>query len=344
MGEGEPRDEKRALTYREAGVDIAAGDEAVRLIVPLAESTKRPGVLAGIGGFAGAFRPAWTQYHSPILLAATDGVGTKLKIAQAMGIHHTVGIDCVAMVVNDLAADGAEPLFFLDYIGVGRLDPAQVASLVEGVAAGCRLAGCALLGGETAEMPGVYAPGEYDLVGFGVGIREEEKTGDGPREGDVLLGLSSSGLHSNGYSLVRRVFLDREDWSLDRRVPELDCTLGDELLKPTRVYARTVSELWRDGLIAGAAHITGGGLVGNVPRMLPAGLVAHLNWGSWPVPPVFDLVRRVGGLGEGEMRSAFNLGLGMVLCVHPEEVDEVSRQLARAKERCLVVGQVRAAT
>jgi len=331
-----------SFTYKQAGVDIAAGNEAVRLMRSAVRSTFRPEVLADIGGFGGLFALDTAKYREPVLVAGADGVGTKLKIAFLMDKHDTVGQDAVAMCVNDIIVQGAEPLFFLDYLAVGSLNPAKVAEIVGGVAAGCRLAGCALLGGETAEMPGIYADQEYDLAGFAVGVAERGRVidGSGVRAGDVLVGLPSSGLHSNGYSLARHVFLTKAGWTVERFVPEFGRTLGEELLAPTRIYARPVLAVSTVVPIRGMAHITGGGLVENLPRCLPAGLGAVLDRSAWEVPPVFSLVQSLGNVAEQEMLQTFNMGLGLVLVVPDSEADLAVRLLREAGERPLVVGEV----
>jgi phosphoribosylformylglycinamidine cyclo-ligase len=331
------------VSYRDAGVDIAAGEEVVRRIGGLVRSTARPGVIGGIGGFSGLFALDQGAYREPVLVASTDGVGTKLKVAFLADRHDTIGIDAVAMCVNDVAVCGAEPLFFLDYLAVGRLQPAQVEEIVAGVAAGCRLAGCALLGGETAEMPGFYPPGEYDVAGFCVGIVERDAILDGSdvKAGDVLVGLQASGLHSNGFSLVRRVLL--EDAGLDvRSVPQgLDRPLGEELLEPTRIYVPVLRALVRQGLIKAAAHITGGGLVGNVPRALPDGLAAHIVTGSWPEPAICRLVAEYGQVARAEMFATFNMGIGLVVVVAQAQVDDVLTVCTELGEQAYVIGAVK---
>jgi len=306
--------------YRGAGVDTEAAAKAVGLIQELAAQTRRPEVAGGVGGFAGLFSIGGGR----LLAAATDGVGTKLEIARLTGRRTTVGIDLVAMCADDVVCTGAEPLFFLDYIAVGQVVPEHVAELVEGVAEGCRRAGCALLGGETAEHPGTMPKDQFDLAGFCVGAVEEAQL-LGParvREGDVLVGLPSSGLHANGYSLVRRVLLDGR--SLDDPMPELGRSLADELLEPCAVYAPAVLRLHRDGLLHAAAHITGGGFIENIPRMLPDGLGARIERGSWSEQPVFGLLQREAGLTDDDLFATFNMGLGMVLAVAPEDADEVA--------------------
>jgi phosphoribosylformylglycinamidine cyclo-ligase len=324
--------------YRAAGVDLAAAVRAVELIREVARAASRPEVVEGVGGFAGLFRID----EGRLLAAAADGVGTKLEVARLAGRLDTVGIDLVAMCADDVACTGAEPLFLLDYLAVGRLDPDQAAAVVAGIAEGCRRAGCALLGGETAEHPGVLEPGRFDLAGFCVGVVEEAAL-LGPhrvREGDVLVGLASSGLHANGYSLVRKALLEEAGYRLDDHLPRLGRTLGEELLEPTRIYAPLVVALAREGLVSAAAHVTGGGLVGNLPRALPAGLGAELEEGSWPVPPVFDLVREASGASEEEMRATFNLGLGMVLVVPPSRAEQVLRRAEGAGAPAFRVGRV----
>ena len=306
--------------YRGAGVDTEAAAKAVGLIADLAASTRRPEVADTLGGFAGLFDIGGGR----LLAAATDGVGTKLEIARLIGRRRTVGIDLVAMCVDDIVCVGAEPLFFLDYLAVGRVVPEHVAELVEGVAEGCRRAGCALLGGETAEHPGTMPEDQFDLAGFCVGVVQETAL-LGPqrvREGDVLIGLASSGLHANGYSLVRRALLDGRP--LDVIVPELGRSLADELLEPCTIHAPVVLDLHRRGLLHAAAHITGGGFVENVPRMLPEGLGARLDRGAWTEPAIFGLLQREAGLSDEDLFATFNMGLGMVLAVDPEHVDAVA--------------------
>ena len=331
------------MNYKKAGVDITAADRLVRLIKPLARKTARSGLLAGVGGFSGLFELKSREYRHPVLVSSTDGVGTKLKIAFLMDIHDTVGIDLVAMGVNDVLTQGAQPLFFLDYFATGKLKPEIALQVIRGVAAGCRLAGCVLIGGETAEMPSFYSDGEYDLAGFAVGIVEKDKI---PRStsivpGDFLIGLPSSGLHSNGYSLARRVLLDVHRLRLRQRIPELGRTLGEELLEPTRIYAKIIRRLVKQHTLKGIAHITGGGVPGNLPRILPAGREAWIWRGSWPVPPIFELIRRRGAIRQAEMDRTFNNGLGMVLVVGKKELAAVERSLKRLRERYYVIGEIR---
>jgi phosphoribosylformylglycinamidine cyclo-ligase len=330
------------LTYRAAGVDIDAGDEAVQRIGPLARRTYRPEVLGDIGAFAGFFRVP-RRYREPVFVAGTDGVGTKLKIAFLAGRHDTVGIDLVAMSVNDVLVHGAEPLIFLDYIGIGRLDPAVVEGIVRGVAAGCREAGCALIGGETAELPDLYAPGEYDLAGFAVGVAERRKLIDGRavRPGDAILGLASTGLHSNGYSLARKVVFERLGLKPTDRVPELGQSIGEALLTPTRIYVRPVLALLRAGVSVHAmAHITGGGLTGNLPRVLPRGCRAVLRRGAWPIAPIFDFLQRGGRIDEAEMFRVFNMGIGFVLILPPSAVARARKALRARRIPSWEIGEV----
>ena len=307
--------------YGRAGVDLDAAGRAVALIRDLAGEATRPEVIGGVGGFAGLFRVS----EDRLLAAATDGVGTKLDVALAAGRLHTIGVDLVAMCADDVVCTGAEPLFFLDYVATGRLVPENVAAIVAGVAEGCRRAGCALLGGETAEHPGTMRPEELDLAGFCVGV-VDERSMLGPHrvhEGDVLIGLASTGLHANGYSLVRKALLEDGGYRLDDVLPRLGRSLGDELLEPTAIYTPLVLDLARDGVIHAAAHVTGGGLVENVPRVMPAGLHADIDWRSWPVPAVFDLVAEASGAGDEELRRTFNLGVGMALVVPAQRTAQV---------------------
>lgn len=331
------------MTYAKAGVSIAAGDELVRRIGRLAPGAKRSGVLAGVGGFSALFDLTGRGYRHPVLVASTDGVGTKLKVAFMMQRHDTVGIDLVAMGVNDIITQGAEPLFFLDYFVCGKLDVDLAESIVRGIAAGCRQAGCVLIGGETAEHPGDFSNGEYDLAGFVVGVIERRRVLN-PRAivpGDVLIGLPSSGLHSNGYSLARKVLLDVGRLKLHQQVPELRRSLGEELLEPTRIYAKITRALFAKYPIKGAAHITGGGIPGNLPRILPEGRCAWIHRGSWPVPPVFDLIRKIGRVPPDEMERTFNNGLGMILVVGKRDASGVVSMLKKMRERCFIIGEIK---
>ena len=326
--------------YRRAGVDLDAAAAAVELIREIGSGATRPELAEGVGGFAGLFEIGEGRY----LAAATDGVGTKLEIARMAGRVDTVGIDLVAMCADDVVCTGAEPLFFLDYLAVGRVEPERVAAIVVGVAEGCRRAGCALLGGETAEHPGVMADDQFDLAGFCVGVvTEDQRLGpERVRDGDALVGLSSTGLHANGYSLVRDVLFERGGYALDEVLPPLGRPLADELLEPTAIYAPLVLALARDGLIHAAAHVTGGGIVENLPRALPEGSNADLDWDAWPVPPVFELLAREGGISGDDMRRTFNLGIGMVLAVPPEQADVVVARAASAGHPAQRIGAVRA--
>jgi len=330
-----------AYTYKEAGVDIEAGNEAVRLMRKHVRSTLRPEVLTDIGGFGGLFALK-SDYQEPILVAGTDGVGTKLKLAFMLDKHDTVGQDVVAMCVNDIVVQGAEPLFFLDYLAVGKLQPEKVAEIVGGVAAGCRLAGCALIGGETAEMPGFYQEGEYDLAGFAVGIVERKQLVDGSKikQGDVVIGLASSGLHSNGFSLARKVLLEKTGWQLEIYRPELGRTLGEELLIPTRIYVPSILTLLQQIDVRGMAHITGGGLLENIPRCLPRGLGVIISKSSWEIPAVFKLIKEVGQVPEEEMFRTFNMGIGYVLIVAPEDEAAAVTLLQEAGEVPIILGEV----
>lgn len=332
-----------AITYRQAGVDIDAGDALVDRIARLAKPTRIPEVLAGVGGFAGLCSLP-TGLVEPILVSGTDGVGTKLKVAFATGVHDTVGIDLVAMCVNDVITVGARPLFFLDYFGTGKLDVDVGEAVIRGVAEGCLRAGCALIGGETAELPGMYAPGEYDLAGFAVGVVERAKILDGKRitPGDSIIAVASSGLHSNGYSLARRVIEGEMRLSMVDHLPALDVTVGEALLVPTRIYARAVAELLRacgDDL-RGLSHITGGGLPGNVPRILPDGLGAELDLSTYKRPAIFQVIQEGGPVEEAEMRRTFNLGVGLVVIVAKGADDRALEALRGAGEEAWVFGEV----
>ena len=334
---------QKTVTYASAGVDIDEGDRMVSLIRPIVGTTRRREVLGGIGGFAGFFRFPAGKYRDPVLVSGTDGVGTKVKVAAMAKRLGTVGIDLVAMCVNDILVHGAEPLFFLDYYATGKLSARDGAEIVSGIAEGCRQAGCALLGGETAEMPSVYAPGEFDLAGFAVGAVDRKRIIDGSavRPGDVLVGLSSSGLHSNGYSLARKIVFERMKKRVTSRIPEWGATVAEELLRPTRIYVRPVLSLSRKIRIRGMAHITGGGITGNVPRVLPRGLVAVVEKGSWIMPPVFPTLVETARLSEQEAYRTFNMGIGMVLMVRPPDADLALRHFRRAGVPAFVIGEVR---
>ena len=338
--------QKTGLSYRDAGVDIDAGDALVERIKPLAARTRRPGLLSGIGGFGGLFQVP-VGYREPVLVSGTDGVGTKLKLAFALDVHDTIGIDLVAMSVNDILVQGAEPLFFLDYFACGHLDVDTAAAVVGGIARGCEQSGCALLGGETAEMPGMYPDGEYDVAGFAVGVVERSQIIDGSRVqvGDRLLGLASSGPHSNGYSLVRKVLEKAlgEVSALALQQPLDGRSLAEHVMAPTRIYVKSLLPLLRDAAqpIHGLAHITGGGLVENVPRMLPEGVMAYMEASRWQRPPVFVWLQQQGGIDTAEMHRVFNCGIGMVLAVAPADVAAVTRTLTEAGEQAFEIGEVR---
>jgi len=336
---------RNGLTYREAGVDIDAGEALVERIKPLARATRRPGSDAGLGGFGALFDLKAAGYADPLLVSTTDGVGTKLKVASETGLHGTVGIDLVAMCVNDLLAQGAEPLLFLDYFATGRLDIDQAAEVVAGIAEGCRQAGAALVGGETAEMPGMYGEGDYDLAGFAVGAVERDAVLpklDQQQAGDLLIALPSSGPHSNGYSLVRRIVaISWVDWT--DAAPFADgVTLGEALMTPTRIYVREVLPLVKAGLVKGGAHITGGGLIENPPRAVAEGLIPVFDWNAWPLPPVFQWLAETGGVAAEEMRRTFNCGVGFVLIVAAEDAETVLNRLLEAGEPAFVCGELRA--
>lgn len=328
-------------TYREAGVDVEAGYEAVKLMKNHVKRTFRPEVMTELGGFGGLFSLDKSKYEQPVLVSGTDGVGTKLKIAFLKGKHDTVGIDCVAMCVNDIVCSGAEPLFFLDYVAVGKNYPEKVAEIVKGVSEGCVMAGCSLIGGETAEMPGFYPVDEYDLAGFAVGIVDKNKIIDGKsiKAGDKLIGLPSSGIHSNGYSLVRRL-VNPTETNLNEYVEKLGCTLGEELLKPTRIYVKTILDLIEKYEIKGLSHITGGGFIENIPRMIPEGLRVRIQKGSWPVLPIFDLLRDLGNMADKDIFNTFNMGIGMVLAVSAEKADEIIAYLDSKDEKAYVIGTI----
>ena len=332
-----------SASYAAAGVDVTAGYEAVKRIKPMVESTYIPGVMGTLGGFGGMFAPDMTGMKKPVLVSGTDGVGTKLKIAFLMDKHDTVGIDCVAMCVNDIVCGGAAPLFFLDYIACGKNDPARIADIVAGITEGCRQSGCALVGGETAEMPGFYPVDEYDLAGFSVGIVDEEKIIDGKKltEGDVLIGLASTGVHSNGFSLVRKVF-DVENCDLKTPMAELEGkSLGETLLAPTRIYVKAVQSVLNNGVdIHAISHITGGGFYENVPRMMTEGLTAQIKLDSFPRLPIFQLIMDKGNIPERDMYNTFNMGIGMIMAVPADQAAKAMAALAEAGEQAYVIGKV----
>ena len=336
--------DRSSMTYKDAGVDIEAGNRFVDMIKPLVKATSRPEVLAGIGGFGGLFSLNKDKYKSPVLVSSTDGVGTKLKLAFQLDRHNTVGIDLVAMCVNDIIVQGAEPLFFLDYLGTGMLAPEKAAEIVEGIAEGCRQAGCALIGGETAEMPGFYSDGEYDLAGFTVGVVDRNEIIDGSsiQVGEAVIGLASNGLHSNGYSLARRIVDERLQGDLDAVLPELGEPLGEALLRPTRIYVKSILNLLRDFKIQGMAHITGGGLLENVPRILPRHCKAVIHKDAWPKLPLFEILREAGNLEEKELYRTFNYGIGMVLVVPKDSTDDILSRLRGLNEQAYVIGEIAA--
>ncbi len=336
--------EKEGLTYKQAGVDIDAANQSVDMIRKWVERTTRPEVLSGIGSFGGFFALNTKKYQEPVLVSGTDGVGTKLKIAQMYGVYDTVGIDLVAMCVNDILTHGAEPLFFLDYLAVGKLQPVMIEELVKGVSEGCVQASCALIGGETAEMPGFYAVDEFDMAGFTVGVVEKNKLINGAtiQEGDVLVGLKSSGLHSNGFSLARKVLLERANLKLDEQVEGIGKPLGEVLLTPTRIYVQPILALLQVMEIRGMAHITGGGLAENLQRILPPGLSAAIDRGSLDIPPIFKLIASLGNVPEAEMFRTFNMGIGFVLVVAPDQVNTLLMHLRMEGENPVVIGKVKA--
>ncbi|WP_174497692.1 phosphoribosylformylglycinamidine cyclo-ligase [Salirhabdus euzebyi] len=330
--------------YKKAGVDIEAGYESVRRMKKHIQKTNRPEVLGAIGAFGGMFDLSALNMKEPVLVSGTDGVGTKLMLAFQMNRHDTIGIDAVAMCVNDIVVQGAEPLFFLDYLALGKADPAKIEQIVKGISEGCMQAGCSLVGGETAEMPGMYAPEEYDVAGFAVGAVEKSKiiSGANIEAKDALIGIRSSGLHSNGFSLVRKVLLDEGGFQLEDYYSKFDKTIGEELLTPTRIYVKTIIELLQKYEVKGMAHITGGGFYENIPRMLPNGLGAKIGLGTWNPHPIFELLQQTGQLSKEEMFSVFNMGIGMVLAVSANVADEVIDTLIALGEKAYKIGEVSA--
>lgn len=329
-------------SYKDAGVDIDLANQIVKEVKPLIRKTFIPGVLSDIGGFGGLFSLSGQNYKEPVLVSGTDGVGTKLKIAFALNKHNSVGIDLVAMSVNDIITCGAKPLFFLDYISIGRLSKKVVVELIKGITEGCKMADCALLGGETAEMPGFYSEGEYDLAGFAVGIVEKNRIIDGReiREGDSIIGLASNGLHSNGFSLVRKVLLEEKKYDLEKFIPSLGKTWGEELLTPTRIYVKPILHLLEKYEILGIAHITGGGMVENISRILPEGVSVQINEDSWPKPTVFSLIQKEGKISSKEMYRTFNMGIGMALIVRSDKAEEIINELNKMNFPSYLIGQV----
>ncbi len=329
--------------YKRAGVSLEAGYEAVRRMKQHIERTKRSGVIGALGGFGGLFDLSALDVKEPVLVSGTDGVGTKLKIAFLLDRHDTIGIDAVAMCVNDIVVQGAEPLYFLDYIACGKAKPDKLEQIVKGVADGCVEAGCALIGGETAEMPGMYEEDEYDIAGFAVGVVEKKNVISGERiqAGDVVIGLASNGLHSNGFSLVRKILLHDNDLALDAYYEELGKTLGDELLTPTRIYVKPILACLKQYRIEGMAHITGGGFYENIPRILPPNLGVDIDTKAWSIPPVFQLLKKYGKISDKDLFSTFNMGIGMVVIVREEIADGVVRFLRNEGERAYIIGRVR---
>ena len=333
---------KEKLTYAGAGVNIEEGNRLVREIKPMVEKTFTPGVLTGLGGFGGLFEIPANEYKRPVLVSATDGVGTKLKVAFLTGIHNTVGIDLVAMCVNDILVQGGKPLFFLDYFGTSVLDSQAAAGVIEGIAAGCIEAGCSLIGGETAELPGFYENGEYDLAGFSVGIVEKDRIIDGSKiaAGDVVIGLASSGLHSNGFSLARKVIFDVMGLTANDKLGPNGRSVGEVLLTPTRIYVKPVLSLLEEFTIKGMAHITGGGLIENIPRVLPKGLNVRIEKGAWEPPHIFRVIQKSGAIDETEMYRVFNNGIGFTLFASPEESKGIISKLEACGEKAAVIGEV----
>ena len=333
---------KQKISYSDAGVDIDAANDAKSRIRKLAKETFTPNVLTEIGSFGGMFRADFGKMTEPILVASADGVGTKLRVAFMTGIHNTIGEDLVNHCINDILVQGANPLFFLDYIAAGKIEPTVIASIVEGLSRACKASGCALLGGETAEMPGFYAAGEYDVAGVIVGIVDKPKVIDGTKikVGDILFALPSIGLHTNGYSLARKLLFEVAGYAVDTYVPELDCTAGQALLKGHISYLESLKGLIDTGQIAGLAHITGGGLLENIPRILPGGTAVEINDGSWPVLPIFTLMQQIGNVDKSEMHRTFNMGVGMVVVVNPDNAEAVKTHFAKLGQTFYEIGRV----
>lgn len=335
-------DDMKKLTYKDAGVDTKEGERAVTLMKDHVKRTFNENVLTGLGSFGSLFQIDVATMSQPVLVSGTDGVGTKLKIAFLMDKHDTVGIDCVAMCVNDVLCQGAKPLFFLDYIATGKVKAEKIADIVKGIAEGCRQSGSALVGGETAEMPDFYGEGEYDMAGFSVGMVDKEKiiTGEKVAEGNVIIGIASSGIHSNGYSLVRKVFFDKMNMDVQDHVQELGMTLGEALLTPTKIYAAACNAVLPKFDVNGIVHITGGGFFENIPRILPDGLAAMIKIGTWKVPPIFPYIKKCGNIEKTEMFSTFNMGVGMMMFVNAKDADAVLKALRDAGETADIIGQV----
>lgn len=330
------------LTYKKAGVNIDEGDRFVDMITPLVKKTFRSGVMTDIGSFGALFKLDVNKYREPVLVSGTDGVGTKLKLAFMMDRHNTVGIDLVAMCVNDILTSGAEPLFFLDYFATGKLSPEKAAQVIEGIVTGCKESGCALIGGETAEMPGFYQDGEYDLAGFAVGVVDKDSiiNGSDIKAGDLLIGLASTGLHSNGYALARKVFFETGGMEVSTHIPAFGTSVGEELLKPTRIYVKAFNALNGKIKVKGMAHITGGGIPGNLPRIFPEGIGAVLHIGSWPEPPVFKIIEEMGKIPIEDMRGTFNMGIGYIIVISEEEIISALSILKEAGFDSLIIGSV----
>ncbi len=334
----------KPLSYADAGVDVEKANHLVDVIKGIVKTTPRHGVMGDIGGFGGLYSLNTDQYERPVLISSTDGVGTKIRVAILMDTHNTIGIDLVAMSVNDIVVQGAKPLFFLDYLSMGKLDITVATLLIQGIAEGCRQAGCALIGGETAEMPGMYKDGDYDLAGFAVGIADNFKIIDGSDvgQGNVLLGIASSGLHSNGYSLARKIFFDALNLSVESHVDDLGCTVGEALLTPTKIYAETIRNLGRDTKINGLAHITGGGIADNLPRTIPNSCKAVIRKDSWERPAIFPFLQEAGKVEEQEMMRTFNNGLGMIAVIPEAQVQDAMELLQAMGEQVYVIGEVAA--
>lgn len=332
------------LNYKKAGVDIDAGNKAVELIKKDVQSTFGPEVMTGLGGFGGLFKPDLSKYKNPVLVSGTDGVGTKLKLAFKLDLHSTIGIDLVAMSVNDILAQGAQPLFFLDYLATGKLEPEKAAEIVKGIADGCKQAGAALIGGETAEMAGFYQPGEYDLAGFAVGIVDQDQiiTGEEIKAGDLVIGLKSEGLHSNGFTLARAALFEKAGFDYTAEVEALENNLGEELLKPTKIYVKTVLALLEKFKLKGIAHITGGGLIENLPRILPEGLTAEIKKESWQPQQIFKLIQEAGEIADEEMYRTFNMGIGMTLVIDKNDKEQVLSKLEEMGEKACLIGKIKA--
>ena len=331
---------KKLSMYKDAGVDIDKANIFIDRIKPLIKSTSRKEVMGGLGGFGGLFHLDTRKTKDPILVSSTDGVGTKLKIAQLMDKHDTIGIDLVAMCVNDVIVQGAEPLFFLDYISAGKIDLAREVQIVEGISKGCQEAGCALIGGETAEMPGLYNDGEYDLAGFSVGVVDADKLIDGSeiRVGDRIIGIASNGIHSNGFSLARKVLFEKKTFKINDRLDDLNCKIGEELLKPTKLYVKSILNLLKNFTIKGIVHITGGGFYDNIPRIVPGPCRAIVQKDSWDVPQIFSIIQKAGHIDHSEMLRVFNMGIGMMIVVPEKDATDVMERLEILGERSYAIG------